>query len=282
MKSQKEALESRSEGFDKRMSILIQALFKQLAEMRIAQLKYDTVTANVLDTPQRLQDAVADIVSNREQHAEIRSFVEEALKKRVRRVMADDFTGSDLRSAMDIPMMASIERNCWGVCLGQEGTINSSLNDLLSPKFHNTLLLERFAASESAEMDNTVGQLTQQGTESLRTACSSVLPLSTLGRNMEQYNWDNISQAASSRLSQHIKNQLTTKAEERRGMLASGQGTMSELKVELVPWYEVEDKSLQLELLILSNDGYFDSIEVPTAINLRSTVLPDLESFRKS
>lgn len=89
---------------------------------------------------------------------------------------------------MDIPMMASIERNCRGVCLEQEGTIDSSLHDLLSPKFHNTLFLERFAASESAEMDNTVGQLTQQGTENLRTACSSVLPLSTLGRNMEQYN----------------------------------------------------------------------------------------------
>lgn len=114
-------------------------------------------------------------------------------------------------------MMASIERNCRGVCLGQEGTIDSSLHDLLSPKFRNTLFLERFAASESAEMDNTVGQLTQQGTENLRTACSSVLPLSTLGRNMEQYNWDHISQAASSRLSQHIKDQLTTKAEERRG-----------------------------------------------------------------
>lgn len=53
------------------MSILTQALFKQLAEKRVAQSKYDTVTANVLDTPQRLQDAVADIMSNREQHAEI-------------------------------------------------------------------------------------------------------------------------------------------------------------------------------------------------------------------
>lgn len=99
---------------------------------------------------------------------------------------------------------------------------------------------------------------------------------------MEQYNWDHISQAASSQLSQHIKDQLTTKDEERRGVLASGQGTMSELKGGLAPWYEAEDKSLQLELFIFSNDGYFDSIEVPTAIDLRSTVLPDLESFRKS
>ncbi|OWZ68679.1 hypothetical protein AYX14_05403 [Cryptococcus neoformans] len=72
---QKEAFESRSWGFDKPMSILTQALFKQLAEKRVAQLEYDTVTANVLDTPQRLQDAAADIMSNREQHAEIRSFV---------------------------------------------------------------------------------------------------------------------------------------------------------------------------------------------------------------
>lgn len=62
------------------MSILTQALFKQLAEKRVAQLKYDTVTANVLDTPQRLQDAAADIMSNREQHAEIRSFVKKHRK----------------------------------------------------------------------------------------------------------------------------------------------------------------------------------------------------------
>lgn len=99
---------------------------------------------------------------------------------------------------------------------------------------------------------------------------------------MEQYDWDNISQAASSRLSQHIKDQLTTQAEKRRGMLASGQGTMSGLKVELLPWYKVEDKSLQLELFILSNDGYFESTGVPTAIDLRSTVFPDFESFRES
>lgn len=63
------------------MSILSRALLKQLAEKRVAQLAYDAVTANVLDTPQRTKDAMVDIMSNTEQHVEIRSFVEEALKK---------------------------------------------------------------------------------------------------------------------------------------------------------------------------------------------------------
>lgn len=282
LRNQIETLESRSVDFDERLSILSRALFKQLAEKRVAQSTYDIVTANVLDTPQRVEEAMTDIMFNTEQHGEIKSFVEEALKKRIRRVTAGDFTGRDIRNAMDVPMTTSTERNFWEVCLGHEGTTDYSLHGVLSPKFHNTSLLERFAASESAEMDNTVGRLTRQGAESLRTARSSVLPSSTLGGKMEQYDWDNISQAASSRLSQHIKDQLTTQAEKRRGMLASGQGTMGGLEVELLPWYKVEDKSLQLELFILSNDGYFESTGVPTAIDLRSTVFPDFESFRES
>lgn len=187
LRNQIETLESRSVDFDERLSILTRALFKQLAEKRVAQSTYDIVTANVLDTPQRVEEAMTDIMFNTEQHGEIKSFVEEALKKRIRRVTAGDFTGRDIRNAMDVPMTTSIERNFWEVCLGHEGTTDYSLHDVLSPKFHNTSLLERFAASESAEMDNTVGRLTRQGAESLCTARSSVLPSSTLGGKMEQY-----------------------------------------------------------------------------------------------
>lgn len=264
------------------MSILSRALLKQLAEKRVAQLAYDAVTANVLDTPQRTKDTMVDIMSNTEQHVEIRSFVEEALKKRIRRVTAGDFTGSDLTRAMDMPTLASNENKCWKVCLGHEGTNDLALYEIISPKFHDPSLLEHFAKSESVEIDNTVGRLTRQCAESLRNVRSSVLPSSTLGREMEQYNWDDISEAASFRLSQHIKDQLTAQAEKRRGMLASGQGTMSGLEAELLPWYNVDDKSLQIELYILSNDGYFESAGVPTAIDLRSTVISDFESFRRS
>ncbi|KAE8542939.1 hypothetical protein D1P53_001004 [Cryptococcus gattii VGV] len=113
LRNQIETLNSHERDYDKRVSILSRALLKQLAEKRVAQSAYDTVTANVLDTPQRTQDAVVDIMSNTEQHAEIRSFVEEALKKRIRRVTAGDFTGSDLTRAMDMPTSASNENNCW-------------------------------------------------------------------------------------------------------------------------------------------------------------------------
>lgn len=211
---------------------------------------------------------------------------EEALKKRIRRVTAGDFTGSDLTRAMDMPTSASNENKCWEVrwevCLGHEGASDLALYEVISPKFHDTSLLERFAESESGEIDNTVGRLTRQCDESLRNVRSSVLPSSTLGREMEQYNWDDISEAASFRLSQHIKDQLTAQAEKRRGMLASGQGTMGGLEAGLLPWYNLDDKSLQIELYILSNDGYFESAGVPTAIDLRSTVISDFESFRRS
>lgn len=97
---------------------------------------------------------------------------------------------------------------------------------------------------------------------------------------MKQYNWDDISEAASFRVSQHIEDQVTAQTEKRRGMLASGQGTMSGLKAQLLPWYNVDDKSLQIDLYILSNDGYFESTVVPTAIDLRSTVISNFKSFR--
>ncbi|KIR31448.1 hypothetical protein I352_06084 [Cryptococcus deuterogattii MMRL2647] len=61
-----ETLNSHEGDFDKRVSILSRALLKQLAEKRIAQSAYDTVTANVLDTPQRTKDALVDIMSNTE------------------------------------------------------------------------------------------------------------------------------------------------------------------------------------------------------------------------
>lgn len=123
------------------MSILSRALLKQLAEKRVAQLAYDAVTANVLDTPQRTKDAMVDIMSNTEQHAETRSFVEEALKKRIRRVTAGDFTGSDLTRAMDMPTSASNENKCWEICLGHEGTNDLALYEIISPKFHDPSLL---------------------------------------------------------------------------------------------------------------------------------------------
>lgn len=190
---------------------------------------------------------------------------EEALKKRIRRVTAGDFTGSDLTRAMDMPTSASNENKCWEVrwevCLGHEGASDLALYEVISPKFHDTSLLERFAESESGEIDNTVGRLTRQCDESLRNVRSSVLPSSTLGREMEQYK---------------------AQAEKRRGMLASGQGTMGGLEAGLLPWYNLDDKSLQIELYILSNDGYFESAGVPTAIDLRSTVISDFESFRRS
>lgn len=47
LRNQIETLESRSVDFDERLSILTRALFKQLAEKRVAQSTYDIVTANV-------------------------------------------------------------------------------------------------------------------------------------------------------------------------------------------------------------------------------------------
>lgn len=38
---------------------------------------------------------------------------------------------------------------------------DSALYEVISPKFHDTSLLERFAESESGEIDNTVGRLTR-------------------------------------------------------------------------------------------------------------------------
>lgn len=61
-----ETLNSHEGDFDKRVSILSRALLKQLAEKRVTQSAYDTVTANVLDTPQRTKDALVDIMSNTE------------------------------------------------------------------------------------------------------------------------------------------------------------------------------------------------------------------------
>lgn len=89
--------------------------------------------------------------------------------------------------------------------MGHEETSGLAVYEVISPKFHDTSLLERFAESESGEIDDTVGRLTRQCAESLRNVRNSVLPSSTLGRETGQYNWDHISEAASFRLSQHIK-----------------------------------------------------------------------------
>lgn len=77
-----------------------------------------------------------------------------------------------------------------------------------------------------------------------------------------------------------IKNRLISNAESRLTKKAMGQGTLSGLSMVTIPWIDEMSGKLNVEMGFESRDGYFESTGKPSTINLGSTLLLGLDSWK--
>lgn len=259
MKSENDSLRQRLEaamflatGFSIRTEELSEALHQSVANHRVGMWETDTATTKALSTAKEREAARKDIMSSLSKRNEIKSFVTDILRSQVDAITGDfDFTKDDLVKAMDLEPWIDIGPFGWEMRLGIPGNGGYITKNLKSPKFEDVNNRYSFKTAESAVIDETVDFLAKQGAKALKTLPSIYIysiPVLEKIRGCDKK--------------------------------AMGQGTLSGLSMVTIPWIDEMSGKLNVEMGFESRDGYFESTGKPSTINLGSTLLLGLDSWK--
>ncbi|OWZ28505.1 hypothetical protein C356_06423 [Cryptococcus neoformans c45] len=288
MKSENDSLRQRLEAamfrateFSIRTEELSEALHQSVANHRVGMWETDTATTKALSTAKEREAARKDIMSSLSKRNEIKSFVTDILRSQVDAIPGDfDFTKDDLVKAMDLEPWIDIGPFGWEMRLGIPGNDGYITKNLKSPKFEDVNNRYSFKTAESAVIDETVDFLAEQGAKALKTLPSIYIYSIPVLEKIRGCDWDRISSAASMKLRDPIKDRLISNTESRLTKKAMGQGTLSGLSMVTIPWIDETSGKLNVEMGFESRDGYFESTGKPSTINLGSTLLLGLDSWK--
>lgn len=289
MKSENDSLRQRLEaakflatGFNTQVEELSKALHQSLANQRVDMWENDTATAKALSTAKEKKAAIMDIMSSLSKRDEIKRFVTDVLQSQVDYATTGDFifNKDDLVRAMDLDPSINNGSFGWEMRLGIPGSNGYITENLKSPTFGDVNNRYSFKTAESAAMDETVIFLATQGAEALKTLPSTYVYSRPVLEKIQKCDWDRISSAASTKLRGPIRDRLTSNAKTRLTKEAMGQGTLSRLSMITIPWIDETTGKLNVEMGFESRDGYFESTGKPNTIDLGSTLLLGLESWK--